>query len=136
MEKVKVVKAIPGVLNIGDVLTSPSTGCDFILAETTVKGNSTNERFVRLDYITVSSSIPEHFVFDLSDYENEFKDQEACEKVKGDYNAARTDGEIGERYWFYQEQFDNAMPGSEQEIVFQNLMWFIDWLYGHKELED
>jgi hypothetical protein len=46
----------------------------------------------------------------------------------------RTDAEIEDRYFFFQEQFEKAKPNSEQAVVFQNLIWFIEWLYGYKEL--
>jgi hypothetical protein len=133
MEKVKVVKAIPGLLKVGDVLISPAAGCDFNLEETVKNGSNTSERYVSLDYVTVSENIPQFFVFDLLDFENKCMDCEAC--TCGDIEEAmRTDAEIEDRYFFFQEQFEKAKPNSEQAVVFQNLIWFIEWLYGYKEL--
>lgn len=135
MEKVKVVKAIPGLLKVGDVLISPAAGCDFNLEETEIKGNSTSERYVSLDYVTVSSNIPAFFAFDLSDFENQCVDCDACTCGDSDeFNTiVHTDTEIGDRYWFFQEQLA-AADTKEQAVVYQNLIWFIEWLYGHKEL--
>jgi hypothetical protein len=143
MEKVKVVKAIPGLLKVGDVLISPAVGCDFNLEETVKTSTNTSERYVSLDYVTVSSNIPQFFVFDLSDFENKCIDCDACTCGDSepcfycdDYDIAimHTNLEVAERYEFFQEQFANSRPNSEQAVVFQNLMWFIEWLYGYKEL--
>jgi len=133
MEKVKVVKAIPGLLKVGDVLISPAVGCDFNLEETVKTSTNTSERYVSLDYVTVSSNIPQFFVFDLSDFENKCMDCESC-TCGETLEAIRTDAEIEDRYFFFHEQFENSRPNSEQAVVFQNLMWFIEWLYGYKEL--
>ena len=148
MEKVKVVKAIPGILNVGDTLVSVMNGSDFLLEEGLDYKYGTNERFVSLDYITVSESIPEFFEFVFEE------DSEClqcgscgdcdCPAVSADElreldielpsNIEKYDFEIQARYNFFQEQFKNAAQGSEQAVVYQNLMWFIDWLYGKADL--
>jgi hypothetical protein len=139
MEKVKVVKAIPGLLKVGDVLISPVAGCDFNLEETT----NNSARYVSLDYTTVSENIPNVFVFDTLDAESQWIDCASCGSCDcepcfycDDFEIVqvRTNLQIAERYDFFQEQLNNATPGSEQAVVFQNLIWFIEWLYGHKEL--
>jgi hypothetical protein len=135
MEKVKVVKAIPGILNIGDILISPEAGSDFCLEETDVTTNGTSERYVSMDYLTVSESIPEFFVFDTDEI---FEDTDIQDCLECDGNSdpefGRTSAEVLERYEFFTEQFETAIPGSEAQIVFKNLIWFIEWLYGKTEL--
>lgn len=135
MEKVKVVKAIPGMLNVGDILISHSLlGADFELEEK--DGN--NERYVSLDYTTVSENMPKFFQpVEITD-DDELVQWKGCDCCDC-HDAVRvgdekTADEIQTRYVFFQEQFDNAAPGSEKEIVYKNLMWFIEWMYGYKEL--
>lgn len=130
MEKVKVVKAVPGLLNVGDVLISPSTGSDFTLEEKSFNSS----RYVSLDYTTVSENIPAFFTFDFSDFENECIDCEACTCTGEGSFVIRPYTEIEDRCTFFQQELDKARPNSEQAVVYQNLIWFIDWLYGDKEL--
>lgn len=154
MEKVKVVKAIPGMLNEGDVLISPEAGCDFCLEEQKKAGNTTSTRYVSLDYSTVSANIPEFFEFVVDEEEdaeveyvsevlNRCENCEDCTCEEADeavnYShepfAHRTNRQIEARYKYFSEQFEDAEEGSEAQVVYKNLMWFIEWLYGFKELE-
>ena len=118
MEKVLVVKEVPGMLKKGDVLQSINNG-DFTLSE---KVNGA-ERFVSIDYVTVSDNVPEYFDFIIELVES---------KCSGCPN--RSPLEVQERLEFFQKQLDKAIPGSESEIVYSNLIWFIEWLRKEKEL--
>lgn len=124
MEKVIVVKRIPGILEIGDVLTSDAFGHDFILEQKKRSAASTSERYVNLDYYTVSGNIPEYFDFVIDEGEYE----------KFDFNIIRSAEELEKRYNYFVEQMNIASTGSEQETVYANLVWFIEWLTGLKEL--
>ena len=121
MEKVIVVKEIPGMLKIGDVLVSNGKGGNFILREHF--GN--NERLVDIDYVTVSDNVPEFFEFVL-----ELKEVKSKPKSTG----LRSNAEIEDRLNFFKEQAKLSLPGSESEIVFTNLIWFIEWLRKEKNL--
>jgi hypothetical protein len=137
MEKVKVVKPINGILNAGDILVSPILGADFCLSETNVTSNGASERFVSLDYVTVSENIPQFFTFVGPDFEIVFDDEESdeceeCDCMCREFERSRD--EVDERYGFYSEKFEQAPAGSEAQIVYRNLMWFIEWLYGQANL--
>ena len=123
MEKVLVVKEVPGMLKKGDVLQSINNG-DFTLSE---KENGV-ERFVSIDYVTVSDNVPEYFDFILELVES----KETPSRVF--FDECRTPLEIQERLEFFQKQLNKAIPGSESEIVYSNLIWFIEWLRKEKEL--
>ena len=125
MEKVKVVKAIPGILNVGDYLTAPIPGSDFKLEETKITNKGSNERYISLDYVSVSENIPEFF---------ELATEALLEDIEIDDSIQRSESQIDERYDFFKEQYENAAPGSEEQIVYKNLMWLIEWLYGKAEL--
>jgi hypothetical protein len=129
MEKVKVVKAVPGILNVGDVLVAPEIGADFCIEETTITKQGSSERYVSLDYTTVSENVPTFFEF-----ENEAEEIEELEDLEIELECERTDYEIAERYNHYRNMFELAWPGSEEQVVYQNLMWFIEWLKGKREL--
>lgn len=136
MEKVKVVKAIPGILNVGDELVSVAPGEDFVLSETEVTQGGSSNRWVSLDYVTVSENIPAFFTVEI---ENECDSCDCCdcwceEDIELDNSVVKTDKEIQDRYDFFQKQFNKAASGSEAEVVYQNLMWFIDWLRGKAQL--
>jgi hypothetical protein len=139
MEKVKVVKEIPGIIKLGDVLTSYTLGGDFILEEKV--GN--NERYVSLDYVTVCDNMPEFFEFELELVESSIDMSGKAKLCNGCFECTcgntvtdvrRSDLEIEARREFFQRQLDMAVPGSESEVVFSNLIWFIEWLVGEKEL--
>lgn len=131
MEKVKVVKAIPGILNVGDTLVSPVEGADFCLEETKVTKGGSSERFVSLDYVTVSENIPSFFVFDneVEELDFELDPETLCDK-----HSWRSSKEVTDRYNFFTKQFESSIPGSEAQVVYKNLMWFIEWLKGNIEL--
>lgn len=122
MEKVEVVKAIPGILEVGDILISPQEGLDFSVEETKITGKGTSEKYICLDYITVSENIPQFFQFVENDPEPEVE------------ATPRTLAEIEDRYEFFKEQYENSPAGSEPQVVYKNLMWFIEWLQGKTEL--
>lgn len=138
MEKIKVVKEIPGILNVGDILVAPEIGADFCIEETTVTKQGSSERYISLDYVTVCENIPTFFEFENEVEENEeldlcIDDCDSCNcNCKGE--SYRTDAEIKERYNHYRNQFELAYPGSEEQVVYQNLMWFIEWFKGKREL--
>lgn len=154
MEKVKVVKAIPGILKIGDVLVSPVAGADFTLEETEIRQNSSSERYASLDYVTVSENIPNFFEFDVeedldfdeddfefldledgtvftaNDEEYTFYNGVAYPCGKGNWRSAEL---VEQRYKFFKSKFENA-SNEEELVVYKNLMWFIEWLRGDAEL--
>ena len=132
MEKVRVVREVPGMLKVGDVLTSFSTGGDFVLEEKF----ENNERFVSIDYVTVSNNVPDYFEFEIEMVEVPQFCNGCYECTCGDTvtDVKRSDLEIEARREFFQEQLNKSVPGSEQEVVFQNLIWFIEWLVGEKQL--
>jgi hypothetical protein len=150
MEKVKVVKPVPGILSVDDILVSPFQGEDFRLEEMNVTELGSNERFVSLDYVTVSENIPEYFEFEFEpddsegvvEYEEELLHKcfgcENCtckdEECDIQDSVRRTNEAIADRYDFFESQFEAAEPGSEAQIVYRNLMWFIEWLQGKTEL--
>jgi hypothetical protein len=136
MEKVKVVKAIPGILNVGDILISPIPGADFNLAETEVTKDGSSERYVSLDYVTVSENISEFFVPEVEIPEEliELDVEECCGKCYRNLFINRPLIEIDNRYDFFVDKAAHAIPGSEEHVVYQNLIWLIDWLRGDTEL--
>lgn len=150
MEKVQVIKAIPGMLKVGDILISPEAGSDFCLEEVEVSKRGSNERYVSLDYITVSENVPNFFEFVLEDEcESECFKCGKCEECDCNWtkeelkeqdiripglDIMHTEEEIRNRYNFFYEQYKAAEPGSESQIVYRNLMWFIEWMYGKAEL--
>lgn len=129
MEKVQVVKPVAGILKVGDILVSPVEGADFCLEEVNVTSKGSSERFVSLDYITVSENIPQFFIFITDEFETVIEeDNDEC----GEFNRSRD--QVNERYEFYRGKFEEAGDGTEAQIVYRNLMWFIEWLYGQAEL--
>lgn len=146
MEKVKVVKEIPGVLNVGDVLVSPVLGADFTLEETKVTKQGSSERYVSLDYVTVSENVPNFFEFEQPEEETDELDLliedcdcdceycSECDKQTSSNEFYRTRDEVEARYEFFKERFGLSYPGTEESVVYKNLMWFIEWLEGRKEL--
>ena len=138
MERVKVVKPIAGILKVGDILISPVEGADFCLEEVNVTSRGSNERFISMDYVTVSENVPYFFEFEKEeDIDLETKEECGCDDEECDcYRDVRIRcrNEVDARYKFFSEQFDNASEGSEAQIVYKNLMWFIEWLYGQKEV--
>ena len=150
MEKVKVVKPIAGILETGDILISPFEGADFLLEEVNVTSKGSNERFVSLDYVTVSENVPQYFVFErdedpiVSECYNcgSTEDCDCTWTVQDLINAdiqipgfvVRTPEEITARYNAFEQKFEEAYPGTEAQIVYKNLMWFIEWLEGKAEI--
>jgi hypothetical protein len=138
MEKVKVVKPIAGILKTGDILISPVEGADFCLEEVNVTSIGSDERFISLDYVTVSENIPEFFQFEQEELTLELDDDDdGCEEECDDCNCndfARNRDEVDDRYEFFTEKFNESPAGSEAQIVYKNLMWFIEWLYGKQEV--
>lgn len=134
MEKVKVVKPIAGILKTGDILISPVDGADFCLEEVNVTSRGSNERFISLDYVTVSENVPYFFEF------LEKEDEEPTIELDDDCDCAcctefaRTRDEVNARYDFFSEKYNESPVGSEAQVVYKNLMWFIEWLYGQKEV--
>ena len=128
MERVKVVKAIPGILEVGDILVSPQAEEDFCLEETKITEQGSSERYISMDYVTVSENIPQFFQFEL------FEDDFYKEEVEEEFEIVRTKEDIFKRKEFFEDQFNKSVIGSEQQVVYKNLMWFIDWLTGEKEL--
>ena len=125
MEKVRVVRDVPGMLKVGDVLTSFTTGGDFVLEEK----DANNERFVSIDYVTVSNNVPDYFEFEV-----ELVEVPLCSCDNCSTSNIRTPYEINDRREFFERQLEVATPGSEAELVYSNLIWFIEWLVKEKEL--
>lgn len=148
MERVKVVKPVPGILEVGDILISPVEGADFCLEEVNVTSRGSSERFISLDYVTVSENIPQFFVFEQDEVEAECYKCGTCEDCDCTWTkeelakldiqipgyVTRTADEISDRYDFFTNKFNEAYPGSEAQIVYKNLMWFIEWLEGKAEI--
>lgn len=124
MEKVIVIKRIPGILEIGDTLISDSFGEDFILEKKETTRTGSKERYVNLDYETVCGNIPHYFDFVIE--EDEYQDI--------DFKIVRTDEDIKKRYNYFINKMNAASTGSEQDVIYHNLVWFIEWLTGIKEL--
>jgi len=125
MEKVKVVKSVPGILQVGDILISPEIGADFCLEETEVTKSGSSERYVSLDYVTVSENMPQFFQFAI-DEEEEISMPEPY--------ITRSEDEIKSRYEFFKNRFESSPAGSEAQVVYRNLMWFIEWMNGKAEI--
>jgi len=149
MEKVKVVKTIPGMLKKGDILVSPVAGADFVLDETDVTVNGVSERFVSMDYVTVCENIPRIFELVLDEVDAECYFCGSCsdcgctttEEELADLDIelgpnaiVKTEEEIQARYEFFKEKFQNSYPNTEAQVVYKNLMWFIEWLQGKAQL--
>jgi hypothetical protein len=142
MEKVKVVRDIPGILKVGDILVSSFPQDDFVLSETEINRNGENERYVSFDYVTISENVPTFFEFETEDIQTiEVEDCCGCYDCDCIMNEGVSAGnemaspkEVIDRYNFFSEQFDNAAPGSEAQVVYRNLMWFIEWMFGERKL--
>ena len=129
MEKVKVIKGIPGILEVGDILVATGFGEDFILETSDRQENRATERYVNLDYYSVVENIPEFFVFAYT-----FDDMP--DDIEPDMNFAveRSNEDIFKRYEYFVDQVNSANPGTEQDVVYHNLIWFIQWLTGQTSL--
>ena len=123
MEKVKVLKNIPGLLKKDDILVSETEGADFKLDVIKKEKGRQEERHASVDCNTVYHNIP--IIFDWVIEEDVFE--------KESFKVVRSEEEIAERMQFFQ---DNIGPNSGQEknVVFNNLVWFVDWLRGKAEL--
>jgi len=124
-EKVIVVKRIPGILEVGDILISDGFGQDFILELRDVSKSGSMERYVNLDYYTVSGNIPEYFDFVI-------EDEESGEDFE--FEIRRSNEEIKKRYNYFIGRMGEAPLGTEERVVYCNLVWFIEWLTGVKDL--
>lgn len=129
MEKVLVVKEVPGMLKVGDVLVADLKG-DFYLSEE----NDNVSRYVNIDYTTVSDNIPEYFDYVLELKESECGECECEDCGWQPLDFYRSPAEVEERLEFFKKQLSNSFAGSEAETVFTNLIWFIEWLKGQKNL--
>lgn len=119
MEKVKVLVDIPNFLGKGDILVSESEGAVFELFEKT----ENSERSVSIDYYTVCGNIPTFFdwVFEGDVFEKE------------SYKVVRSEEEIAERVEFFEAHLE-TFRSEEEQVVYNNLLWFVDWLTGKAEL--
>jgi hypothetical protein len=128
MEKVKVLKNIPGLLRKDDILISETEGADFKLDNVEVDNTpfkeKRSERHVSIGCTTVYQNIPSIFDWVIED-EDIFEEES--------FKVVRSEEEIAERVQFFR---DNIGPNSGQEknVVFNNLVWFVDWLTGKAEL--
>jgi hypothetical protein len=131
MEKVLVVKEVPGMLKVGDILVADLNG-DFYLTE----DNANVSRYVNIDYVTVSDNIPEYFDYVLDMKESECQDCHDCDYCLCEecFGIEKSIEEVLERRDFFQKQLDKSISGSEAEVVFTNLIWFIEWLLGKRSL--
>ena len=123
METVKVIVDIPGLLEKGDILTSEGEGFDFKLF---VKKDG-YERSALIDYYSVCANIPTYFNWSI-DEEDLF-----VEEPVHSFEVFRSEKEVKDRYEFF---LDKAMKAKtwEESTVYHNLIWFIEWLKGEKEL--
>jgi len=123
MEKVKVLQDIPGLLYEGDILISKEEGEDFKLDFEKTEQGFHQERHVTLDYMSVCGNIPTYFTWVFDEPEEE----------KESYKIVRSEKEIEDRMQFYR---DNVGPNSgyEKNLVFNNLIWLLEWLTGRAEL--
>jgi len=124
MEKVKVLKNIPGLLRKNDILVSETEGENFKLDEVKKEEGKQEERHVSIDCRTVYKNIPSIFDWVIED-EDIFEPES--------FKIVRSEDEIAERVQFFR---DNIGPnsGREKNVVFNNLVWFVDWLTGKAEL--
>jgi hypothetical protein len=121
METVKVIVNIPGLLEIGDILTSAGEGEDFTMF--VKEGNF--ERSATIDYYSVCANIPTYFTWVLD--ENETFEAPAL------FVAKRSIDEVSDRRDFFMKKAVEARTW-EESTVYHNLVWFIDWLEGTAEL--
>ena len=128
MEKVVVVKRMPGILEVGDILTSGGFGQDFILEQRSSDKFGSQERYVNLDYYTVSDNIPNYFQFYVDGLFEEYNTVTRFDEI------VQSPEDIHKRYNYFVEQMNNAPVGSEQHVVYTNLVWLLEWLIGSKEL--
>ena len=136
MEKVKVVKGIPGFLEAGDILTLE--GDSFIFEAETDLDSFFDSRYINMDSITVYENMPEYFVFVVDEAKNIVPSKATSKKVEAallSKEVIRTPEEINERYAFFADRLGYPFfNGTEGKVVYQNLMWFIEWLYGERQL--
>jgi hypothetical protein len=131
METVKVVVNIPGLLEKGDILTSAGEGHDFNMF---VKDGNF-ERSATIDYYSVCANIPTYFAWEL-DEEDTFvlKPEGRYLKIDEDiFVSNRSNSEINDRIEFFKDKIANT-SNWEESVVYNNLIWFIDWLKGEREL--
>ena len=124
MEKVEVIQRIPGILMEGDVLISEGFGKDFLLID------ASERRYVNLDYFTVVSNMPQYFMFTGMEEDDFLVEKEDVL----DFLVYKTPQELKERYDFFLSRISASKPGSEQDVVYHNLIWFMNWLMGRQPL--
>lgn len=124
MEKVRVLKNIPGLLRKGEILVSATEGEDFKLDLVQDDSGLHQEKHVRLDYLSVCANIPTHFTWVV-------EDEDIFEKES--FKIVRSEAEIAERVQFYRDSI-GPNAGHEKNVVFNNLLWLIEWLTGRAEL--
>ena len=145
METVKVIVNIPGLLKKGDILTSAGAGEDFVMGEVTKDKNGISvSHSARIDYYSVCAHIPTHFTWEIED-EDIFEPNKVEEyKEIDDYNqerygyldnyiVQRSAAEIARRDQLFREKASHT-TSVEESVVYNNLVWFIDWLTGRAEL--
>lgn len=140
METVKALVEIPGLLEKGDILISASEGEDFVTGEITKNANGQAvSRSATIDYYSVCASIPTYFTWVIDDEDvfepdliKEARDIDEYNQEL-DFYFNRSPREIADRYDFFIEKATNA-KNKEEKVVFNNLIWFIDWLTGKAEL--
>ena len=97
----------------------------------------TETKKVEVDYFSVCENIPELFDFTVDEEEYGSLDDYL---FKTNYKVVRSEEEIKERALYYKEQAilaetsGEAKGAKEAMVVYNNLLWLIDWLTGKTEL--
>jgi hypothetical protein len=141
METVKVIVNIPGLLKKGDILTSAGIGEDFVTgAIVNDSKEGTISRSASIDYYSVCANIPTYFSWVIEDEDIFEVDVEKEAALVDEYNmdlfeyeVVRSRKEIAERLEFFKERAEST-PNWEEAVVYNNLIWFVDWLTGKTEL--
>lgn len=137
MEKVVVLRNVRGLLKKGDILVSEGFGKNFKMEYVKENKEFTETKRVEVDYFSVCENIPELFDFTVDEEEYESLEDYL---FKTNYKVVRSEEEIKERALYYKEQAILAETSGESKgakeamIVYNNLLWLIDWLTGKTEL--
>ena len=137
MEKVVVLRNVRGLLKKGDILVSEGFGKNFKMEYAKENKEFTETKRVEVDYFSVCENIP--VLFDFTIDEEEYESLEDY-LFKTNYKVVRSEEEIKERALYYKEQAilaetsGEAKGAKEAMIVYNNLLWLIDWLTGKTEL--
>lgn len=129
MEKVKVLKNVTGLFKKGDILVSSDEGADFKLDLVVEKDGRKEERHTRVDCLTVYRNIPSLFDWVIDYEEDTVEKGEPLETFK----IVRSEREIADRVEFFRSQLE-TFRSDEESTVYNNLLWFVDWLTGKAEL--